>query len=776
MRKSQSGQAPHRPGPLHQTNKLHKGSRHSRKSSIVSEIKSKSRSKANASQRREERLNHASQIRKLKREKALENKRKYGFEDNSPLFVGVLDPYANITKSFFENLKELIEDTNVLVEEVNERSLYVVCHRLKTRFKFVMLDTRNSSEALDLVKSMDLMVMLHRIDHLTHSAGFNCDELLNIIRIHCLPTTVHILDNISGTNVKNDPRRIIEAKRTLKSMLEVDKMHSLEKSQDFFQLFHLLGNCKRLSSRFKEARAAILTDRMLMVDGSVVLEGFVRHKTLSPNNLVHVMGHGDFQIEEINIISDPVSLRSSQSRNQDSTGDMIAAFKPDPVKQETLEEENEVDPMDGEQTWPTAMELAAEVEKRNTKKLIRRLPPGTSDYQGAWINEDSDLDNSDSDSDSGSLSDDQMLPLDDDGSASEMSHGNEDKNEENEETGAELSESATNLPAVMEVDDYDKNHSTDRERKIHEKIKEARMNEMFPDEVDTPADTPARVRFARYRGLKSFRTSPWDPQENLPPDYNRIFQFQNFKQTRRRVMNEGNKEGASPGTYVRVHLANVPPEVSTNIVGKTVPPNAVQLLRYERKMTVMNFLIKRVAGADLSNPVESKDELEFHVGFRRFLARPVLTAHSIATNKFKYEKFLRDDAAMVATVYAPITFPPAPVLVFRDGELVASGSVLDSNPSRLIIKRIKLSGHPFKIYSKTAVIRFMFFNSEDVLYFKPVELVTRYNRRGHITEPLGTHGHMKCTFDRKIRSDDCVFMNLYKRIFPKWTYTPLNHG
>ncbi len=57
----------------------------------------------------------------------------------------------------------------------------------------------------------------------------------------------------------------------------------------------------------------------------------------------------------------------------------------------------------------------------------------------------------------------------------------------------------------------------------------------FPDEIDTPIDVAARTRFQRFRGLRSFRTSPWDPYENLPRDYARIFQFEDFKRTERAV-------------------------------------------------------------------------------------------------------------------------------------------------------------------------------------------------------------------------------------------------
>ena len=69
----------------------------------------------------------------------------------------------------------------------------------------------------------------------------------------------------------------------------------------------------------------------------------------------------------------------------------------------------------------------------------------------------------------------------------------------------------------------------------------------------------------------------------------------------------------------------------------------------------------------------------------------------------------------VASVFSPVSYPPQPVLFFKalaDGShvLVASGSLLSVNPSRVICKRIVLSGHPFKINRKSAVIRYMFFN------------------------------------------------------------------
>lgn len=488
--------------------------------------------------------------------------------------------------------------------------------------------------------------------------------------------------------------------------------------------------------------------------GTLAVTGYVRGSSLSANRLVHVPGWGDFQVDRIETALEPIKLQGGRDQEMFETREVDRANQ----DRQELDTENVPDCMEGEQTWPTEEELlAAEQEK----VVVKRVPKGTSEYQAAWIHEDDEdggESNSETDSDEEMENEDHELPPE-----AELSQ-DEEETEDNFDTQS--------VAMTEDGGDYDAKHvNFAQEVDEMEALKAARMDSMFPDEIDTPMDVPARIRFQKYRGLKSFRTSIWDSKENLPLDYARIFQFENFDRTKRRVLGE-EVCGAEVGWYVTVHLLGVGKHLTTtqNINNLVL----TSLLPHEHRMSVLNMAVRRSPlSGDL--PIKSKSRLVFQCGWRRFAACPIFSQHTNG-NKHKYERFFRE-GNIVMTTFAPISFPPAPVLVFQElpsgrQSLVATGSLLSADPNRVVVKRTVLSGHPFKVHKRVCTVRFMFFNREDIEWFRPVELRTKNGRRGHIKDGLGTHGHMKCIFDGAVSQQDTVLMNLYKRMFPKWTYDP----
>lgn len=89
---------------------------------------------------------------------------------------------------------------------------------------------------------------------------------------------------------------------------------------------------------------------------------------------------------------------------------------------------------------------------------------------------------------------------------------------EDNETGSNKVVTFENEPRVSPIPGT-------KPRTAEEKIKAARTEFLFPDEVEAPYDVSARKRFAKYRGLPSFSKCIW-PTENdtsLPYEYSKIF-------------------------------------------------------------------------------------------------------------------------------------------------------------------------------------------------------------------------------------------------------------
>ncbi|KAK4048762.1 ribosome biogenesis protein tsr1 [Microbotryomycetes sp. JL201] len=575
--------------------------------------------------------------------------------------------------------------------------------------------------------------------------------------------------------------------------------------------------------KWREARPRVLAERVSWTSsggdddkGTLVVEGTVRGARLSANRLVHLAKYGDFKIDKIFEAPSFAArkIATPSSGTMDTASDESAQLSAPDDDADSLASTNVPDLEDfglNEQTWPTEEEMASAPAavagssrigrgsdagemlppaRPGTTPRLKKVPKGTSAYQAAWI-----IDESDGEYDHDEDDDDEDERMDDAAGADDGSDvGNASGGEEIDDEHEFVDPSQPDESDVASTRPYDELSPEQEEAQLQqyladrarERSNQDREDMDFPDEIDTPMDIPARERFARFRGLKSFRTSSWDPYEELPVEYSRCFMFEDFKIMGKKMERKAQVDGVEAGTRVIIHIKDVPKQAADER-DPSLPFVVFGLLKHEHKYSVMHFTITR--NTEYSDTVRSKDPLVAQIGFRRFVVNPIFSQHTMrnngrgANNVHKFERFLRHSGvtAHVATAYMPITFGNVPAVLLRlpssgansadapQVNLVGSGALLSSDPTRITAKRYILTGHPFKVHKKTATIRYMFFNRDDIEYFKPIQLRTKLGRTGYIREPLGTHGYYKAAFDGPVSQMDTVCLNLYKRCYPKWS-------
>ena len=731
--------------------------------------------------------------------------------------------------------------------------------RFKQTIQFLPLPYGALWATLDACKSADFVLLILSSTNSIEPGSWG-ELCLRALQSQGLPSVMVAVSTLNpqghagtGGSKKAGPmqRAANEVRKSLLSFAqyfapEVQKIHALDDAAERGALIRTLATSTPRRVAWRDFRSWLVCEdaeweaadsspsTVSEPRGTLKVSGWVRGTPMSANRLLHIPDFGDFEASKITYAPPSRATRHPPRKQHNGDGSKDAdmedgeSVKPleagdtiderDDEYADDLRSVNDIDDLGNEQTWPTEDEMAGynggkldaseappTAAPGTTPKAIARRAEKQSNAQGmsdrwkaAWIIESDEEEEDDEDADE---------RLDD---GSEATTGIASKGASLAAPSASAAQDDAASDAAMdEAEDYDENE----DRAAWEAYQERRKTEKaeredadFPDEVDTPMEIPARQRFARFRGLKSFRTSPWDPYEDLPRDYGKIFQFDNYARTKRRVEASALIEGVAPGTRVTIWIRDVPRAAAIRArakglgelppieQGSQVPFVVFGLLRHEHKKSVLHFTVTR--NTEYEEPVRSKEPLVLCLGPRRFRVNPIYSQHTLGQGRqgngvHKFERYLpRGISATIATVYAPITFggSNAPAVLYRErdfaaGEvgydqrgvgarqtphLVGMGSLLGAIPTRINAKRIFLTGHPYKVHKKTATIRFMFFNADDVRYFKPITLHTKMGRTGNITEPLGTHGYMKCHFDGPITQMDTVMLPLYKRVFPKW--------
>lgn len=755
---------------LKKANKAFKSAHHSSKRAIKASTKGKvektiANNKAIRIQSKQERKNYNKQLKKNKNDKVSQLQSLFNDSNKIERIITVLpltkniSPNDIITSILKDEFDDLIVSANM--DKDKDKIFEVKSKKFKSILKFIIPEMDNLLSILDSCKVSDFVIFgLSAIEEVDPNYG---EQIIRSVEAQGISTTFAVLPDI----VTNYPKKNLQLD-VYKSLFsyykhffpEVDKLHILENKNDSSNLFRTL--CQKIPKgiHWRDTRGYLIADHLDKFVSEndhaqyLTIEGIARGTGFNVNGLIHLPGFGDLQIEKL----DKIEIRGNDTN--------IETFLP--TEKESLNElqENEIEDLSMDEMDDDEEDESFDEDDLNDWDLVdktinqkrRKLPKGMSEYQARW------------------LKDEEIEAM-----IAEV--GAQD---ENEKTGAAASENHDDINNMVENNDNNDGYSDEEvmemdispeehERQLQEYRQREREELDFPDEIELRYDEIATERLSKYRGVKSLASSLWDYDEldeRRPENWTEYMRIKNYKIYRNQILKKfKSATTVNAGDKIRITIKYIP--LFDNIQNPKVKPFVVySLLQNEHKLSVCNFSIQ--TWESYEEPIKSKESMVVQYGFRRYSINPLFSQHTRnANNVAKFQRFLHKGQVAVATAIVPLSLTNVPALFFRtdkDGsnmQILCQGTFENTDFTRILAKRVVLTGEVFKIHKSVVTIRFMFFNSDDVNAYKNVPLFSKMGRSGFIKESLGTHGDFKASFDGKLNQQDIIGMELFKRVWPK---------
>ena len=240
--------------------------------------------------------------------------------------------------------------------------------------------------------------------------------------------------------------------------------------------------------------------------------------------------------------------------------------------------------------------------------------------------------------------------------------------------------------------------------------------------------------------------------------------------------------GYPPGSYIRVLIQSIPCEFLTNTQPNT--PIIVGSLS-ALELDTSRYIHARVKQHRWHKKVlKTRDPLIISLGWRRFQTLPVyyIEEHNKRKRMLKYTP---EHSHCYAVFNAPVTQPGIGMLALQG--LTAStktgfrisltGVALENLQAVDVVKKLKLTGTPFKIYKNTAFIKGMFNSALEVAKFEHSTIQTVSGIRGIIKRNVSKpSGCFRASFEDKILMSDIVFLRVWHPVDVPLFYNPVcNH-
>lgn len=224
-------------------------------------------------------------------------------------------------------------------------------------------------------------------------------------------------------------------------------------------------------------------------------------------------------------------------------------------------------------------------------------------------------------------------------------------------------------------------------------------------------------------------------------------------------------EGYRPGMYVRIELKNMPHEF-VDYFDATYPLIIGGLQNIEANIGFVKARFKKHRW--YKKILKTRNPVIISLGWRRFQTLPVyfMQDHNYRNRLLKYTP---EHLHCQTMFWGPIVPQGTGILAIEDVaevspgfRIAATGVVLEMDKSTEIVKKLKLTGTPFKVFQKSAFIKDMFNTPLEVAKFTGACLRTVSGIRGQIKKSVhNPPGGFRATFEDQIKMSDIVFVRTW---------------